>query len=159
MTNLKTIQEIIPRVRVVNSTYIPSDEKKALIGKELGVAVIFYSEKTISVFNEDKFRWWLFNLSDVRFLCPPEFKIGERTIAIGDVLERYGKKYEVYGYSWYDGRWVVDVAKNFDYKDTIYFDTTDLPGLTFSTQEDEVAKALKLLEDRGIIKAGKVISN
>jgi len=157
MQSLKQIKEKVPEVRILDSTYgIIVNEAKKMIGGEFEVMRINYYDKTIYVWNKDKSNWWIFNLSDVQFLTPLSFN--GRRIGIGDEVKDVYGWCEVYGYSWNDGEWGVDVAENKDYKDdTRWLTENKITDLRPLYQDDKVQKAINLLQEKGRIKDGKII--
>lgn len=92
------------KVRVIDSTYYPTKEKRAMIGKELEVRGIVPDENTVAVYtSEKKDDWEWFNLTDVVFLTPYTFE--GKSIGIEDVVEdEWGKKGPVTSFYEYDGK-------------------------------------------------------
>lgn len=156
--NLKQIQEQPVRVRVIDNTCKPNEDTKSLIGKELEVRENYYHDKLLSVWNDDKSYSYYFDYSDVQFLLPEELKVEGKTLAIGDVIVGGRGEYEVYGYCFDDGEWVVRTASNFDYDYTLSFNKNDLKHFKFKSTDTDVDKAIKLLEEKGLLKDGKILS-
>ncbi len=162
MTNLKQILEQPKRVRVIDSTYCPNKNTKALTGKELEVRVIYYFDKTVSLWTEDQSDFWTFNFTDIAELTP--LKLNDRYIAIGDVLVKDEDEYEVYGYRYFDGEYYLSIAQNYDYKNSCTSWTQrqlEYYGFTLKSSpkesEEEIQKAIKLLTKVGKIKQGMII--
>jgi hypothetical protein len=109
ITSLKDIQNIKKEYRVLGSTYHPDEETKAMIGGIYECASVDYKHNLVGLYNQDKSNWHWFNLSDVQELTPLEYN--GRRIGIGDWVKcGDGEWYEVYGYHWYDGDFVISTA-------------------------------------------------
>lgn len=152
------IQDIINRkkeVRIVDSTYIPADDTREMIGGEFEVRQEYYYEGIVSVWNKDKSDHFIFNRSDVRELTPLSFN-GKR-IAILDEVKMYSVWELVYGYGFYDGEWYLKTVKDNDFENGCS-SYAESEVEDHRTGQDEVQKAIKLLTDKGMIKDGKVIT-
>lgn len=151
--NLKELQNMKPRVRIIDSNRYESS--KELIGKELEVRVINYEDNIISVYNENKADIFWLNLSGVRFLTPLKFK--GKSIAIGDEILWAGVWRTVYDYSWYDGEFMIGTVKDNNFVDCWSLKESGIKDHRTTSEPSEVEKAIKFLEDAGKIINGKII--
>ena len=106
--------KLIKKVKVIDSTFQPTNRTKALIGKVLEVYSEYEYDNTLAVWNEDKTDWHCFSKSDVQFITPMEFK-GE-PIFIGDTVNGG----LVYDYYWYDGEWKLVAVRDNDWETGCY---------------------------------------
>ncbi len=108
-----TLQELQNQkryVRVIASTNNPTEDALEMIGGEYEVRSEDYFDATISVWDEDKSDYWVFNKSDVMELTPVEFQ--DKKIAIGDKVRWGNTWYIVYDYYWSDGEWVLKALRD-----------------------------------------------
>jgi hypothetical protein len=108
--NLQDIQNIKKEYRVLDSTYYPNDEEaKAMIEGMFECREIDYKNSCIALYNQDKSHQVLFNTSDVQEVTPLEYN--NYRIGVGDWVKcGDGEWYEVYGYHWFDGDFVINTA-------------------------------------------------
>jgi len=160
---MKTIHNFRDKeyVRILDSTYYPSEEKKAMIGTIGEVRARDYDRDTLGVYTSDKSNHWDFNKSDTQIVFP-DFVIDGHILGVGDKIEsKYGNIHTVFDITWYDNGLNIKTYRDKDY--TCNFTISNIKGFTlhstvYPRKDEEVAKAIKLLEDKGIIKAGKIIS-
>ncbi len=148
------IQEIIYRpkeYRVVASTRFTCDEKMSMIGGDFKAAIVNYAENEVTLWNSCNSERWSFKFSDVRELTPTFFK--KKRIAIGDQVLWKGEWRVVYGYTWFNGQWVIFCTRDIDNSSVIFSEIEDhRTGI-----ETDEEKAIKLLTERGRIKDGKIV--
>lgn len=157
---LSDITSMVPRVRIVSSTHSPVISTRRMIGGEFNLDRVDYRTKVVKVAD------WDFSLCDIQFLTPLKFK-GE-TIGIGDrLIGDEGDHYEVYGFHFYDGEFILDTNQNGEYvgcnsysydQDEINHEFENLEKLR-TVSSDDIEKAIKLLEKVGKIKGGKIITD
>jgi hypothetical protein len=159
--SFKDIQDMPVEVRVLDSTNSPTEETKAMIGGIFERCGIDGEDGTVNIWNKDKSDWFWFNFSDIQYLTPV-FHKGYQ-IGIGDRVWDDDEEYEVFGYSWVDGQWVIDCATIEDgepnYSYTTWLRESEITSVTpLYKQDDEIDKAIKLLEKAGRIRNGRVIT-
>lgn len=144
------------RVRVIDSTFSTVDITRAMIGQEYELQVTDYVRNLYYVNG-----LW-FNKSDLEFLTP--FSFNGVAIAIGDEMKWFGKWYEVYGYCWYDGEWMLEAVLDGDYKSGCYhFEQSEIQDHRKKREADETLKPysddqlITELSKRGKFTDGKVI--
>lgn len=160
---MKTFAEITnPKkwVRVIDSTYHPSEYTRAMVGGEYEVRSERHEIVSVLPRTTDKSNHWWFNRSDVVFLTPVEFE-GKR-IGIGDEVLMGGDWYKVYGYYWIDGEWELNVVD--DKGD--FGSGCDMLGANHITAHRPLtrkqtdltdAELIAEAERRGLLKEGKVL--
>ena len=146
-----TIPKITPRYRVLDSTRILGEEKRAVIGGECKRRYKIDYDNTIALWNADESLGWVFNESDVVELTPLEFE--GKSIAIGDEISDGWSWFKVYDYCWFDGKWELHAAENRDYENGCNTfkleDITDLrQQLPKDTKNQKALAKIKELEEK-----------
>jgi hypothetical protein len=143
-------------VRVLDSTHSPTKKTIAMIGGEFEVRSIFCHDGDLSVYNADKDDCFFFTLSDVRFLTPLSYK-GKR-IAIGDEIKWYNSWHTVCDYVWYNGKWDLLLVRDNDFDKKCYLvQETQIASHRTNSENDEVKKAIEVLEKAGKLKDGRIL--
>lgn len=83
-----------------------------LIGKEFGLQIDDLAEDVVSLEREDG-NYRSFKKSDVQELTPLSFN--NRRIAIGDEVKWNGYWSMVYGYTWFDGEWLIQTVQDWEH--------------------------------------------
>jgi len=96
--SLQDINNLKTMVRVMDSTYNPTEEKKEMKGFDFEVSHTNSLEQ-IAVYSKDKADYWCFNKSDLQELTQVEYK--GRLVGRGDEVLINGRWCEVFGYDWY----------------------------------------------------------
>jgi len=97
---MKNITTETNYVRVIGNTKDPKIKAmNDMVGQDFEVRTSYYNDDTISVWNKDKSKSWLFNKADVRFLTPAMYK--GKNIAIGDEVKASAKWRKVLGFYMY----------------------------------------------------------
>jgi len=105
--NLKELTNQKKYYKVLDSTFSPTEKTKSLIGK-----VLEEIKNDRVTLNSDG-NPFVFNKSDLQEMTPLFFK--EKQIGIGDDVKHYNEWHTVYGYHWYDGRFVLNTVKDNDF--------------------------------------------
>lgn len=114
ITTLQQLKDITPierKVRVIGNTRDTKDEEmNDLIGKDVEVDTVDYDDNTISVWDENKEKYYWFNHADISPLFPPfDWKY-----AFGDVVEVEGwdDEHTVIGWTYSDDGFYLRVIRN-----------------------------------------------
>jgi len=111
--SLEDINNIKTMVRVMDSTHFPNKATKAMIGEDLEVIKGEDREGLIGVYDKDKSDYWYFNKKDLQILTPIEYK--GRLVGRGDMVLWNLNWCEVFGYRWYDNKFMLNTAVEKDY--------------------------------------------
>jgi hypothetical protein len=93
--NLQDIQNIKKEYRVIDSTYCPDEEKKAMIGGIFECRDIDFKHNLVGLYTQDKSRRHWFKMSDVQEVYPMAFW-GQR-LGFGTILVNNDETYQVIG--------------------------------------------------------------
>ncbi len=148
--NLQQIREQKKEVRILSSNNAPNDTTREMIGGVFEVRTKNYEDETMTVWDKDKTVSWHFNFSDTQPLIP--LSHNRVRIGIGDEVRYCGNWHEVHGYSWYNGKWNINIAKNKDYEDCSDLLGDEIEAHRPLYKNDEVEKAIQLLKDKGLLK-------
>ncbi|MHA1401192.1 MAG: hypothetical protein ACTSQE_12655 [Candidatus Heimdallarchaeaceae archaeon] len=147
-----TLQELQNRKVEVKVLDNPTEDTKALIGKVLEVRAIYYYDKRMGVWDEDKRYYHMLNISDVQFMTPLSYNGVQ--IGIGDTVNGG----IVYGFNWINGKYFLETVRNNNFEDSYcgisetYF-KSHTPLYKENKQSDK--ELIAEMEKRGLLVDGK----
>lgn len=115
-----------PREWKVIDTKSLNSNVRGIIGSTFEEYAYFNHDKTVQLYDKEKNDAWFFNLSDLQEMTPLEYN-GVR-IGIGDEVKYKDYWSEVYGYTWYDGKWQIFGAREKGYEDTFPYQLSEISG-------------------------------
>lgn len=97
--------------KVLDSTYVPNEVKKEMIGGVYECRTNYHSDKTIYLYTEDKSHFFIFNHSDVQKVFDPELKFNGEVIGKGDEVTVCGNtdNYIAYDAFMFGDDWILCV--------------------------------------------------
>ena len=130
------------------------DKDNILFGKEYELIADHPKVKKVML---DMIVYNQFDYSQVAEVTPLTFN--GKSISKGDEVFALGGWRKVYGYHWYDGKWLLNTTIDNDFEgDCWNIRQESIIDLRQQNQEDdEVTKAIATLEKAGKIKNGKIL--
>ena len=149
------LQNMPVEVKILDSTYRPCEATREMIGGIYEARSTDHHDYTYSVWTKLNSYWFFFNKSDCQIMTPLSYE-GER-IGIGDTVNNV----IVYGFSWFDGGWILQVVNDNDFDTCCYgynesgvYSHTPLYQSKLSQTDKEL---LAEVERRGLLKDAKVL--
>lgn len=128
--NLQELRNKPREWKVIDNTYYSEEytgiKVKKMIGDIFEECRYSNYDKTVTLWNKDKSGFWTFRFSDLQEMTPLEYN-GVR-IGIGDEVKYKDYWSEVYGYTWYDGKWQIFGAREKGYEDTFPYQLSEISG-------------------------------